>query len=329
MCERGSIVFKRILVPVDGSSLAERAIPVAARLAHASEGTVILLRVVSRANEIWPHLPADLTDLSEAERYLSSLAVNSELRNVKTDIIAQIGEAAPMILAIAHAHNADVIVLSSHGYTGVTRWMLGSVALKVSKHSPLPVLVLRGSGFGTAMLRARSDQPLRALVALDGSSFAEATLTPTAQLLAALRMPPVEAELHLVQVVKLPTEEEIRKFHHLYDVNVRDLNIGEAEKYLRTIAKHLSSGVAAQLELRVSTSVVEDKDIAEALIQVATPEDPLKRYDLLAIATHGRSGFQRWVLGSIAERVLEGTKLPLFIVRPQKAVASISPVKDA
>jgi nucleotide-binding universal stress UspA family protein len=309
-------MFKRILLPVDGSPLAERALPIAARLAQVSGGTVMLLHAVSWIDEALSPPPADFTDLTEAERYLSSLTLHHELKYVKTEIVTQLGEAASMILTAARAHHADVIVLCCHGATGMTRWLLGSVALKVSKHSPLPVLVLREGESGASLLHLRSDCPLRALMALDGSPFAEAALTPTAQLLTALSIPPIQAELHLLRVIKLPSEAQLHTFHHRYDVNVFDLKRCEAEHYLRTTADRLSNGITLQPGLHVKTSVIEGKDIAEALIQVAQSKDPTHRYGLLAITTHGRSGLQHWTLGSIAERVLAGARLPLFIVRP-------------
>ncbi|HEY7417601.1 MAG TPA: universal stress protein [Ktedonobacteraceae bacterium] len=321
-------MFKRILLPVDGSPLAERALPLAARLAQVSGGTVILLRTVSWIDEALSPSPADLTDLAEAERYLSSLTLHHELKYVKTEMVTQTGEVASTILAVAHAHHADVITLCSHGSTGMTRWILGSVALKVSKHSLLPVLVLREGESGASLLHLRSDRPLRALMALDGSPFAEAALAPTAQLLTALSIPPIQAELHLLRVVKLPSEVQLHTFHQRYGVDMHDLKRREAEHYLRTTAEQLSSEITPQPGLHVKTFVIEGKDIAEALIQVALSKDPTHRYDLLAITTHGRSGLQRWVLGSIAERVLAGTRLPLFIVRPPEGAVTAGPVRD-
>jgi nucleotide-binding universal stress UspA family protein len=186
-------MFQRILVPLDGSPRAERALPVAARLAQASGGTVVLLQVVGPPTAFAPTPapnPGTLraivdADLAWAKTSLEALTKRSCLSGVPTETEAIEGQAASTILWEIEAQHIDLIVLCSHGYSGFKRWVLGSIAEKVARYTPVPVLLLREGGptlFGTP---PRAEGPLRALVPLDGSDRAQETLLPAAQLVAA------------------------------------------------------------------------------------------------------------------------------------------------
>jgi nucleotide-binding universal stress UspA family protein len=129
-----------------------------------------------------------------------------------------------------------------------------------------------------------------------------------------------------MRVIKPPSDPEERRYL-AYDVNIRQFHRSEAERYLRTAQDRLAQELAGKLPLRVTGSCVEEADVATALIQAAEMEEgtgsPSARgYDVIALATHGRSGITHWMIGSIAERVLEGTKLPLLIVRPQASLTT-------
>ena len=91
--------------------------------------------------------------------------------------------------------------------------------------------------------------------------------------------------------------------------------VSENEQYLQTVTKRFAEGPLAQYHLAVTPAVVTDPDVAEAIVQTAEQG----KVDFIAMATHGRGGVQHWALGSITERVLHTTRVPLFIVRPQGA----------
>ncbi len=326
-------MFQRILVPLDGSSRAERAIPVAARIARAGGGAIILVRVVSTATEFWPSTEPALAQavmdegLTEAKQYLAAVRTGKELSAVPAEMVVLRGLAAMSILAVARSSRADLVVLCSHGYTGITRWVMGSVAEKVAHHAAIPVLVLREGGPVPAAPHPDATRPLRALVALDGSAHAKAALEPAAFLMAALAAPAAGA-LHLVRVVKpLSAGREAEAPEH------RESNekvVHKAKQYLSTTVEHLHEGLTApaveELNLTITWSVAVDADIAAALIRLAEGEEDAEGAgvfggcDVIAMATHGYSGVQRWAIGSITERVLSATKLPLLIVRPPEAV---------
>ncbi|MBE3559910.1 MAG: universal stress protein [Ktedonobacteraceae bacterium] len=319
-------MFQHIMVPLDGSVLAEQALPAAARIARRTGGTVHLLQVLAPVPIYDPYLAqtaAYLNELGEEEdeaaKYLERVAHTKTLEGVKTQREIRTGVPAQEILIYAQAAHTDLIVLCSHGYTGLTRWALGSVAQKIARHSPIPTLILHQESADT--LAVEEARPACALVALDGSALAEAVLEPAAHLTALLSPQGQAGVLHLVRIVKPPSEKEERKFH-AYDINIREYNQREAEEYLQAVTKKLAEGLAKDLNLRISRSAIEQQDVAAALIETAesgktTDAQPPERHDLLAIATHGRSGIQRWTVGSVAERVLDGTKLPLLVVRPK------------
>ncbi len=207
-------MFKRILVPLDGSGRAEQALLVAAHLAKVSGGSLLLLRVVSTFNELSLYSKrAGATaflqklrekDLIEATAYLASVAHLPELEGIEMRIAVYAGQAASHILDVAREQEIDLIVLCSHGYTGFKGWALGSVAQKVSRHSPIPVLLLRDQDL---KLKEKMAHPLRATVALDGSPFAETALLGALDIVTALSAPE-EGELHLLQLVEMSTIEE-------------------------------------------------------------------------------------------------------------------------
>ena len=131
-------MFRRILVPLDGSSLAERALPIAAHIARTLNGTIVLVRVVTTPMEMRSSLVSSLPSAAiqtmtevhrmEANSYLRRIAASEELRSIPTENEVCVGQAAPAILSVANASNIDLLIMCRYGQRGRTRWMLGSVA---------------------------------------------------------------------------------------------------------------------------------------------------------------------------------------------------------
>jgi nucleotide-binding universal stress UspA family protein len=310
-------MFKRILVPLDGSARAERAIPVAARIARALGDSVILLRVATAPVDTGKFSKLSVyaeesvnADLAGATSYLENIAKSDELVGITTEVKALFGAAAPTILSSAQSFHASIVVMCSHGYTGYKRRVLGSIADKVTRHSPVPVLVLREGG---PVPSTSIQQPVRALVPVDGSPLSEAVLEPAAYLAAALaQATSQQGALHLLRVVDLPaTGGKFKSDAHI-DTSLKEQVKHEDEAYLATLANRLPEGDLANLDLSVTYSVEFDPDVAEAIVKKAEQD----KFDFIAIATHGRGGVQHWAMGSVSERVLHATKLPLLIMRP-------------
>jgi len=324
-------MFKRILVPLDGSARAESAIPVAARIARAYGASITLLRIAEMPVEYGPYLasPASYAkeaieaDLAQLKDYLQKAAQAEALAGIDVEVKALFGAVAPTIIAAAQAYHAGLIVICSHGYTGFKRWLLGSVADKIARHAPVPVLIVRE---GAALSAIAAKQPVRALVALDGSPLSEAVFEPVAYLVAGLaHMTSQQGELRLLRVIDLPLGRTTGKSQtHITGLN-RHEAVYDAQEYLKSLVARLDEGGLAALDITVKTAVESDPDVAEAIIKQAEGG----AVDLIAMATHGWSGMQHFVMGSITERVLHHSKLPLLIVRPPREQAVKEEVKPA
>lgn len=322
-------MFKRVLVPLDGSERAERALPVVERIARHSGCSITLLQVVSRPAPLigiyMPQSPAASLiegDIVAAREYLTHVAEWPLLQGLRVEITVEIGAPAAVIAEAAEAAGADLIVLCSHGRTGAVRWMAGSVAEQVSRQVSIPVLVLREHGPVPRVPDTGGDQALRlrALVPLDGSSFAEAALEPAAALMLALAGIG-EAAIHLV-VVLPPADADahtIPEHPALQGTRI----------YLMRVADRLR---AIHPRLTVGWSIEAGHDAARVLPVVAETEGSANlgpvadasAYDLIAMATHGRTGAARWALGSVTQRVLHHTTLPLLVVHPRPAGAQLA-----
>jgi nucleotide-binding universal stress UspA family protein len=217
MSKGAKTMFKRMLVPLDGSELAEQAIPVAARLARANGGTIVFVQVglppvefgtysVEQEHVIDVKPSAYEKRLAEAESYLLSITnMHADvLAGIATEIDITTGAAAPTIFSTARLEEVDLIVMYSRGETGLKRWVFGSVAQQAVRHSPVPVLVLQEHGMPLRVPDAA--HPLRILVPLDGSALAETALEPAIELLKTWMSAVAEVggELHLLQVVDVP-----------------------------------------------------------------------------------------------------------------------------
>ncbi len=318
-------MFKRILVPLDGSERAEQALPIAVRMARGSGGSVILVQVVDIAtfsSSYVAHPSLIEISLEEARRYLTEVTTSTLFNGIPTEVHHPFGSVAVQILSVADSCRADSIVLTSQGYGTVSRWVLGSVAEYVVRHASLPVLLMRDDNALDVDLHPEIERPVCALVPLDGSFFAKAAIEPAAALISALAAP-ARGTLHLAKVVKpgKTAKKEARKSPH-----------HKTERYLRVIAEQVHQELFARsgtLNVSITWSVAVQQDAAEGIISIAEDgehaggDNSSGSYDVIAMATNGRSGLQRWVMGSVTEGVLTKTRLPLLIVRPTEETDKI------
>lgn len=323
-------MFKRILVPLDGSQRAERAAYVAERLARATGSEVLFTRVVDvpvrlgQSIEMPQIVLAPIEDnLETAQEYLSRFAHRPDFADSDVEIMALEGPVATTLLETAVAESADLIIMCSHGRTGASRWPLGSVAQKLARRSPVPILVLREGGSLPGITSATQRIRPHALVALDGSPFSERALAPAVNLAVGLAFPD-RAELHLIHVIahtaEQRAEEAARVERERYEPAIQD-----ATAYLRALAERAMRETPAECRPVVEVSVLLQRDVAGALIDHAAgrhqagapPAEHRPDYDFVAMATHGRGGWQRLMLGSVTERVLHAIRVPLLIVPPE------------
>lgn len=325
-------MFRHILVPLDGSSLAEQALPLAAHLAKESGGIVSLLHITNLSFEYGPYLAQPFAyvedvverDIADAQLYLDQVARSEVLKDIRIHKEAMSGEIAQSILDFAHTRTTDIIVMCSHGRTGIQRWALGSIAQKVARYSTKPVLIVKNNHSPLPTTNEPASHPIGVLVALDGSPLAETVLLPAAHLSASLNAP-AKGTLHLLRVVELAQAMRDEATATINEMNERAIT--EARAYLQNVEQRLRGGDLALFHLNVTSSIATGYDTADILVREAEQgecgEDGIEHEgcNIIALATHGRGGLQRWVMGSVTERVLSSTQLPMLIVRSTETAA--------
>ncbi len=291
-------MFHTILVPLDGSPLAEQALPLALSLARRASGRLELVRahVLYALHEPYygrvPFDPAQDTDWQQQEQlYLDATArwVQTESQVPVSTALVQ-GLPADAVLEHARSSKADLIVMTTHGRGPVSRFFLGSVADELLRRAPVPLLLNRPGQTAPALFPEPILQNL--LILLDGSPLAEQVLPP-AQALARL----LEARCTLLRVVESDSEPG----DHL------KLARAEAESYLGRIAARLR-----EQSLQVQSRVVVGPNAAVAIAREAQAMSS----DLIVLATHGRGGVRRLMLGSVADKVIRSCSAPVLVYRP-------------
>ncbi len=302
-------MFKSILVPLDGSALAEEAIGISAAIARASAAAID----VTLVHQPFPFAgfndgPWNAEQWKDEEKYLASTAVEIETgAAVPTTHAVVSGECVEMICARAHDVRADLIVMTSHGRTGISRAWIGSVADGVIRRSAVPVLMLRAAKTKGAR-RAPRKLFKRVLVPLDGSALAASALGPACDLARCN-----DARLFLLRVVQ-PVPLIITDVGMPYaatpfipdDAATRPL-VAEAKKEMAAAV----SSLAERGVTDVKSEVVVDPRIAQAIIDAAHAHE----VDAIAMSTHGR-GMSRLVMGSVADKVIRASGLPVLLRRP-------------
>ncbi|GCE06521.1 universal stress protein [Dictyobacter aurantiacus] len=312
-------MFKHILVPLDGSVRAEQAIPVAARIARLHHSALVLLESINPMDEMGlatlprEHLLIDMENL-----YLQNIARSPEVAGLEIITLARIGLPAEQILLAARAYAIDLVVMCSHGRTGLKRWTMGSIAQKITRTSPAPVLVLQEDDPLQQQLRAPHPSTVRIMVALDGSELAETAIAPAAELSMALSAPATGA-LQLTCVIHLPSSFEYGQEDSVSRALKQETP--RALAYLQSIEQQIRNGRFGPLPIELSTALCHNLDVATQMINTAERGAAATDHhscQLIALTTHGHSGLQRWLTGSVTERILSRARISLLVVRPQQ-----------
>jgi nucleotide-binding universal stress UspA family protein len=285
-----------ILVPLDESPFAERALPVAEQLARATGSAVLLVQVTPLLTWAFAVTGGFATseayqELLEAEAsyalgYLARTAHTLETQGVSVKMMAVRGDPAATLLDITQQSKVDLLVMTTHGRTGLERFALGSIADRLVHAGKAPVLLLRS--FAGAERVQRAPKLERALVPLDGSKLAEHALDEVVQLAGS-----TIRHATLVRVMSHSASPD---------------DMLAARRYLDEKCAWLEARCANR-SCTCDVKLVRGK-VADALIDM---EDEC---DLIVMATHGRGGMTRWMLGSIADRMVQGSHLPLLLVTP-------------
>jgi nucleotide-binding universal stress UspA family protein len=278
-------MLTKILVPLDGSPLAERALPYASRVARATGGQITLLQVVSPLG--WDTKPPPERDLLPT---LNALAGRLRGEGLAVELSLYNGYHTPPGNIIARAgseHDTSLIVMSTHGRGGIGRFVYGSTADEVLRHAEVPLLLVPAA----SETPWPDDRPVRILVPLDGSVLAQEVFRQLGRL--AEVMP---CELLLLQVVQLPAYAQLFPADLLDEVRAELTKLGaELRSPWRSVEARAEVGPVAPTIARVA---------GEAHV------------DLIAMTTHGRGGLGRLLLGSVASATIQRAAVPLLLVRP-------------
>lgn len=293
---------RHVMVPLDGSKFAEAALPTALVMTP-EPGDVLELVLVQ---EVGPAFALEAWEgaYPEAARsYLSEVAgrLDAGERNVITTVL--VGRPATELDARAREAGADLVVMATHGRGALSRFWLGSVADELIRHAHTPVLLIRpgdeaSEGATVALNRGR------VLVPLDGSERAEAALDAVKALPRA-----TEAHYVLLRIVRYPDELVSAYMPGTIQMSqqVVDEGLREGKAYMDRLSARLRSD-GLEVETRVS---VESRP-ASAILSFAEENG----IDLIAMATHGRGGVPRAVMGSVTDKIVRGAHVPVLVVRP-------------
>ena len=298
-------MYSKILVPLDGSKTAEKVLPYARHLAGKFKIPVELLAVLDVAN-MATHISADKArhldtmvedGMRASTTYLRGIATTFPEGNVTCTVEKDRAEEA--IIGKAGADGGTLIAMATHGRSGMDRFLLGSVAEKVLRGSANPLVLVRAKDEA----KTSGEAPFKSIIVpLDGSELAESVIP-----LAATMANKLDLEVVLFRAYHMPynayggDDGYMVNYDELID-SVRD----EAKEYLdKQVAEVKKLGVAR-------VSALSKEGIAGDEDHRSRAQDP---GGLIAMCSHGRSGVERWVLGSVTENVVRHSDAPVLVVR--------------
>ena len=298
-------MIARIVVPLDHSEISESAVPLASHLARRRGIPLVLVHVLEMSPEFtaYVHGVAEVDALIELEdtsqKYLTRIAGDIEGVDVSTIVLR--GRPAARLVEYVDELQDSIIVMGSHGRAGFRRMVTGSVAARVVQASTVPVIVVRPEGEDGEV--TVPDVIRKVLVPLDGSDFAEHALESVYEL--------VQAEDVMVRLVRVselavyPSTMYGAASYEAVDAYMAAIQ-AESEDYLKN--------KSAEFEDRPGSVSWEVRDgtTSAAILEAAKEFDA----DLIAMSTHGRTGFRRFLMGSVAEQVLREAGIPVMMVGP-------------
>ncbi len=312
-------MFTKALVPLDGTEISEGIVPFVTQFARGLEMGVVLAKAIETdptGGGPLNRLAAGLSELSEERlsaqahlresiereerKRLDELADRMALEGVAAESAVGFGPASETIIRMAQESGCDLIAMSTRGRSVLGSGLLGSVTYKTMHQSPMPVLAITPERAGG---RWDTDFGIsRIIVPLDGSEFAEAALPYAAAIAGRMNM-----SMTLLQALSVDSLI-YSDGYAISDVisQVEDEIRAEARRYLYAIARQLrGEGIDVGVEIVQGRASSEIADMARAT-----------SHNMIALATHGRSGMSRLLLGSVAEAVVRESGDPVLIVRP-------------
>lgn len=297
---------RKILIPLDGSPFAERVVAFVRVIANPRTSELLLVHVTQPSQYYAVLVPdamhtVDVTHWQEqAENYLNRMTAELQSEGYDVTSVMTEGDVASTLCDVADAQNVDLIAMTTHGRSGIEKWVLGSVADRVVRSARQPVFLVRPQAEQLPVTPVR-----RILVPLDGSLLAEKAL-PEAISLAKVN----SSEIWLLQSVEFPEYwgEEYAGMHALPPI----ISTEEQEAAARAYLLKMAEGLTAE---KIPTQIVVTTGHAASAISDVVADNDM---DLIVMCTHGRSGLSRWVFGSVAEKVVRLAECPVLLIRAQE-----------
>jgi len=304
-------MYRTVIVPLDGSPFAAQAVATAAEIAQRSGAVLVLTRVheAYRYEETEYSISEDLSRRDQ-EQYLADVMEYVQARyRLQAERRLLTGAIVPALCTFAQELDDPLIVISTHGRTGFSRFWLGSVADAVARHAATPVLMLRHHGTENSLAPPHAFRGI--VVPLDGSDLSETALPHAVALAAAFRSRLVL--VHVVGPTPVPVSAYTAPFATSGEFTPDSLStrMEAAQRYVSNIAARVSArnaGVEATASVRVSDSP------GPAVLETAEWESA----DTIALATHGR-GASRLIAPSVADKILRAGPEAVLIVRAPDA----------
>jgi nucleotide-binding universal stress UspA family protein len=303
-------MFQTVVVPLDGSAFAECALPLALSIARRSGAALRLIRVAPTLGDVffWAPLPGspvanEIHDHFRADSMAYLESVGRRLKEAGAQAVTYSvaeGEVAEAIRINVARNGADLVVMSSHGRGALGRIWLGSVADELVRSLEVPLLLTRPEENPTNKKLEDAWAARRFVLAVDGSRLAERMLSPA---LALGRM--MGAQYTLVRIVGVPGATQLAPHLSAELKNIGERIFHEAEDYLTQVADRLRANGES-----VETRVLFAEHPADGILKQAA-----EGADLIALATHGRHGLSRLLMGSVADKVVRGSSVPVFVCR--------------
>ncbi len=310
-------MYRRMLVPLDGSELAEVVFTYVKEIAGRLDLEVILLHIISpeEGDFFAPVHRAYIKQTAETIRRLSRevqkrTGIQPGGKPVEVRGELAVGSPPEEILRYADEKDADFILMATHGRSGIRHWALGNVPDKILRASKVPVLLVRA---GIPDETPYDKWPKKTiLVPLDGSELAESVL-PHVETLAKQRgTEPLDVVLLRV------CEPPVTTSYYATELSGVPLNWGDYIQQETARGKQVANNYLAGIEKRfrdININVRSEVLVGKAADEIV--DYAIKNpFNLIVMATHGRSGIRRWVYGSVAESVLLGVASPILLVRP-------------
>ncbi len=297
-------MLEHILLPLDGSSLAERVLPHAVALAKAFDSKVSLLRVVFENGGVEENDLVNPVDWqmrkSEAEAYLKS--VQNRLAEIGVDSETRIMEGRPaqQIIEFSKDEEVSVIILSSHGSSGISEWNINSTVQKVLLRAFIPVMIIRAYQESFDALEGLKYD--RLFLPLDGSKRAECIL-PLAKSICAAQGSKIFLA-HIVEEPTLPRQTPVSEEDQALIEKIVNKNLDEAKKYLKNLQEQFDG---ENVDIILESSQKPTVALHNAIDR--------EKIDLVLLSAHGYSGENRWPYGKIALNFIAYGTTPLIIIQ--------------